>query len=201
MCAADRDGDGDVWNLTRPWAWRPDVHEVFAAARAALGPGTTLTAREQAVLVTATARALGDSCCDLAWGARLASQVGGEAAAAVIRGEPAGALSPRERALAEWAERVTRAPGETTPEDVARLREAGLDDREVFEATVVVAFPDRLRHGRRRARRPARRRPGRGGAGAGARGDPLRAPLLEVSGGRPDGVGCAGPAGARGGAP
>jgi hypothetical protein len=35
---------------------------------------------------------------------------------------------------------VAREPNSTTAEDVARLRTAGLDDRAIFEATMVVAL-------------------------------------------------------------
>jgi alkylhydroperoxidase family enzyme len=46
----------------------------------------------------------------------------------------------REAALADWARIVVRDPTVTTEDQVARLRAAGLDDREIFEATVLVAF-------------------------------------------------------------
>ena len=49
-------------------------------------------------------------------------------------------LSPRERAIADHAAKLTRAPGTVTQEDVARLREAGLDDRGVLDVTLVAAY-------------------------------------------------------------
>jgi alkylhydroperoxidase family enzyme len=57
----------------------------------------------------------------------------------VIGGDD-GALTERERALAEWGRQAVRDPNTTTTEDVERLRAAGLDDREIFEATAYVAF-------------------------------------------------------------
>ena len=136
----DLGSDGYVGNLTRLWAWRPDTHFGFADVRTALAKASTLTARERAVLVTAAAAARGDAYCSLAWGARLAELTDDESAARVIVGVPADGLSERERALARWAGDVVRDPNGTTAEDVDALRRAGLDDREIFEATAFVAF-------------------------------------------------------------
>ena len=101
---------------------------------------TTLTDREQAIVVTATVSEFGDSYCSLAWGSKLAALAGDETAAGVIAGGLPGDLSPRETAIAEWCRNVVRDPMATTPEQVAGLREAGLDDREIFEATLLLGF-------------------------------------------------------------
>ncbi|MET7994145.1 hypothetical protein ABZU76_24945 [Amycolatopsis sp. NPDC005232] len=135
----DLGSDGYVNNLTRVWAWRPDVLVAFSELRATLMGSSGLSAREAAVLVAATAAARGDSYCALAWGARLASLTDDATAAAVLRGEPA-QVSERESALAGWARKVLGDPNATTAEDVAALRAAGLDDREIFEATTWIAL-------------------------------------------------------------
>lgn len=49
-------------------------------------------------------------------------------------------LSPRERAIADHAVRLTRTPGEVTEQDVEKLRSVGLDDRAVLDLTLVVAY-------------------------------------------------------------
>lgn len=138
--AADRDSDGYVWNVTRLWGWRADVYRDFAALRASLMASSSLTDRDWAVMVTATASQLRDSYCSLAWGAKLAGLTDAETAAQLLANEPAPALSEREQALAAWTRRLVDDPNATTAEDVARLRAVGLDDREVFEATTFVAF-------------------------------------------------------------
>lgn len=137
----ERAEDGYVWNVTRLWCWRPDTYEAFTHLRAELMTGSALTDRDWAVLVTATASALGDSYCSLAWGPKLAKLAGVEAAAGLIRGveRPAG-LTEREAALAAWARALVRDPNGTSPADVERLRGAGLGEREIFEATAFVAF-------------------------------------------------------------
>jgi uncharacterized peroxidase-related enzyme len=132
--------DGYVFNNTRLWAYRPDVTEAFVQLRSLVTQGSTLSERELAVLVTATASGRADSYCALAWGKRLTGLVGDAAAVAVITGAPDPALSRREAALAEWARTVVTDPNATTAEDVDRLRESGLTDQEIFEATAFVAF-------------------------------------------------------------
>lgn len=138
--AADRDSDGYVWNVTRLWGWRPDIYQDFATLRASLMDASSLTDRDWAVMVTATASQLGDSYCSLAWGSKLARLTDAGTAAQLLANEPAPALSEREQALAAWARRLVDDPNATTAEDVARLRAVGLDDREIFEATTFVAF-------------------------------------------------------------
>ena len=132
--------DGYVMNLARLWTWRTDVFEAFAALRARLTNESSLSPRELAVLVCSTASSLRDAYCSLAWGIRLARAVDPAAAAAVLRGTPSESLSGREQALAHWAQQVTRDPNATRAADVQALRDAGLDDREIFEATAFVAF-------------------------------------------------------------
>lgn len=136
----DREADGYVNNLTRLWCWRPDLHASFATLRGSLNDESALTDRDRAVLVTATAAQREDSYCSLAWGARLARLSDDATAAQVIAGVPASALSAREAALAAWARQVVRDPNATTDGDIVRLREVGLGDREIFEATTFVAF-------------------------------------------------------------
>jgi uncharacterized peroxidase-related enzyme len=101
---------------------------------------SALTDRDRAVLVTATAAQRDDSYCSLAWGPRLAKLSDDETAAQIIAGAPAPELSDREAALAAWARKVVQDPNATTDGDIAYLREVGLVDREIFEATAFVAF-------------------------------------------------------------
>lgn len=49
-------------------------------------------------------------------------------------------LSPRERAICEYASRLTRAPEVMRREDLEPLREAGLDDRAICDLAHVVGF-------------------------------------------------------------
>jgi uncharacterized peroxidase-related enzyme len=140
LYAEDVASDGYVWNATRLWSWRPDFQAAFGECRSALVEPSALTDREKAILNTAAAASREDSYCSLAWGPRLAALTDDETAADVIAARPSSALSKREAALADWARVVARAPNATTAADVERLRAAGIDDREIFEATAFVAL-------------------------------------------------------------
>ncbi len=127
-------------NLTRAWAWRPDVFEGFAALRSLLTTKSSLGKRDQAVIVCATAAQLGDSYCSLAWGKTLAEEAGAASAAAIICASSDQQLHARDEALARWARRVVSDPNGTSAQDLDALRSAGLSEREIFEATVFIAF-------------------------------------------------------------
>jgi uncharacterized peroxidase-related enzyme len=132
--------DGYVMNLLRLWAWRPDVHAAFMAARKALVDETTLSKRDIAVLNAATAGQRNDAYCSIAWGTRFAELADAESAGALLRGEDPTALSDRELALARWARTVAADPNAATAEQVEALRAVGLSEREIFEATMLVAL-------------------------------------------------------------
>jgi uncharacterized peroxidase-related enzyme len=59
---------------------------------------------------------------------------------AAIRDWREAPLSPRERALAAYAEKLTRAPGDVTEDDVALLRVQGLSDRDILDVDMITAY-------------------------------------------------------------
>lgn len=134
------DSQGFVMNLTKIWAWRPEVFDGFATLRAQLTNHSQLSKRDLAVLVSATAAELGDSYCALAWGTELAKQSNPAVAAAVIENRDVADLTERDSALAKWARRIVKNPNATEAPDVIALRKVGLADREIVEATIFIAF-------------------------------------------------------------
>ena len=136
---SDLDGQGFVMNLTRLWAWRPEVYEAFVKLRAQLIGGSTLTQREVAIVVCATVSEMECAYCSLAWGGKLAKAASDAIAAAVLDGSDAG-LTARERALAAWSRKATRDPNATTAAEVQALRDAGITDKEIFEATCLLGL-------------------------------------------------------------
>ena len=59
-------------------------------------------------------------------------------------------LEPPDRALCEYAEKLTRTPAQVTEADVQALRATGFDDRAILDACNVVAyfnFVTRIAHG------------------------------------------------------
>jgi uncharacterized peroxidase-related enzyme len=140
MYQRDLENRGFVMNLSRAWAWRPDVFESFLELRTLLTKTSSLTQRELAVLVCATASSLGDSYCALAWGNTLAKASDASTAAAVLRASESTSLTDRETALSKWARKVVKNPSATTAQDVNALRSAGFSEQEIFEATAFIAF-------------------------------------------------------------
>jgi uncharacterized peroxidase-related enzyme len=131
--------DGYVWNVSRLWAHQPETQRQLFALMSQAFKASGLSFRQRGILVAAAASALGDSYCSLAWGGKLAKASDDALAAAVLSGSDAG-LTDQERALAGWARKVARNPNGTTPADVQALRDAGLDDGQVFAVTAFVAL-------------------------------------------------------------
>jgi uncharacterized peroxidase-related enzyme len=50
------------------------------------------------------------------------------------------AVTPRERALLAYADKLTLRPADMTAADVEALRKAGLDDRSIHDACAIVAY-------------------------------------------------------------
>lgn len=136
----DLEAGGYIMNLSRLWAWRPEISAAFSDMRKLLLANSSLSSRERAVLVCATAASVGDSYCSLAWGNRLAAESAPSTAAAVLLSRDDEKLEARERALAKWARKVARDPNATAAVDVEDLRSAGLSELEIFDATAFVAF-------------------------------------------------------------
>jgi uncharacterized peroxidase-related enzyme len=131
--------DGYVGNVTRLWAHQPDtLRNLFQLMTQAFTP-SGLTFRQRGILVTAAASALGDSYCSLAWGGKLSQASDAATAAGVLNGSDTG-LTDQEKALATWARKVATDPNATTPADIQALRDAGLDDGQVFAVTSFVAL-------------------------------------------------------------
>jgi len=134
-------GYGYVMNLSRLWAHLPGSQDGLSDLLGQAADAASLSLRQKALLVTACASTLGDSYCSLAWGKRLAvdAEAGADVAAGVLRGDDDG-LDPAEAALTRWARQVARDPNATTAADVQALRDAGLDDDQIFAVTAFVAL-------------------------------------------------------------
>lgn len=60
--------------------------------------------------------------------------------AAVVKDPLAAPLSARERALLQYAYKLTREPGKVTQGDVDALRKAGVEDRDVLACAAITAY-------------------------------------------------------------
>jgi uncharacterized peroxidase-related enzyme len=130
---------GYIWNLSRLWAHQPEtLKRLFELMSQAFTP-SGLSFRQRGILVTAAASALGDSYCSLAWGGKLGTASDAAVAVGVLTGGDVG-LSDQEKAMAAWARKVATDPNATTPADIQALRDAGLDDGQIFAITSFVAL-------------------------------------------------------------
>ncbi len=134
----DRADNGYVMNLSHLWAHHPAANDRFAELVATMAQAGGLSMRQRGVLVTATAAALGDSYCALAWGGKLSRAAEPALAATVLRGDDP--PDDQDRALARWARKVAGNPSGTTAADVQALREGGFSDDQVFAVTAYVAL-------------------------------------------------------------
>ncbi len=135
----DLEGVGYVTNVSRLWAYMPATLEAMSDLMGQVTQAGSLTLRQRAVLVTVAASTLGDSYCSLAWGKRLAAELGPEMAASVIRGADDD-LDAQERALAHWARAVAADPNAIEAGDVQALRDAGFGETQIFAITTFVAL-------------------------------------------------------------
>jgi uncharacterized peroxidase-related enzyme len=130
---------GYVWNVSRLWAYQPEtVQRLFELMSLAFTP-SGLAFRQRGILVTAAASTLGDSYCSMAWGGKLAGATDADLAAGVLKGHD-GELSEQEGAMAAWARKIVKDPNATTPADIEALRDAGLNDEQIFAITAFVAL-------------------------------------------------------------
>jgi len=130
---------GFVMNVSRAWGHLPTAHDELYALIGKATEAAGLTFRQRGILITASASTVGDPHCGLAWGGRLAGEVGPDVAARVLRGDDSGLPEP-EQALAAWARRLAGDPNGTDASDVHALRHAGYDDAQIFAITLFVAL-------------------------------------------------------------
>ncbi|HEX3350928.1 MAG TPA: peroxidase-related enzyme [Acetobacteraceae bacterium] len=134
---------GYIRGQQRALAHRPDI----LAAVDALGnavvrpPSGELSPRERELMALVVSAENRCEACVFAHEAALRG-MGGDAewAAAVAVNYRRAHLSVRERALADFAIKVTRAPAEIEPSDHQELRAAGVPDIGILEATAVACY-------------------------------------------------------------
>jgi uncharacterized peroxidase-related enzyme len=138
MYDADVAEDGYVWDSSRLWAHQPALDDAMKALIVGAAEAAELTVREKGMLVIGQSSTIGDSYCSVAWGRWLTESEDAQTAAAVLRDDEA-TFSERERALGAWARTIAARPNDTTPADVARLRDAGFTDPQILALTVYAA--------------------------------------------------------------
>jgi uncharacterized peroxidase-related enzyme len=128
---------GYLPNYARAFSHRPEVMTAWAALLASIRRHVAPRRFELATL--AAASVLGNSYCALAHGKALGQWLDDETVATIARGGEPGGLDAAERELLAFARRVAGDASRVTGDDVARLRQTGLADAEIFDLVAVVA--------------------------------------------------------------
>lgn len=135
---ADRARLGYVANYTRLFAHRPAVYAAWQQLNAAIKEAMDLRRYELATL--ASARELRSSYCMLAHGKVLTEEFyDGATVAALAADHSSAGLEQVDIAIMDLAEKVARDATSVTREDVARLRELGVDDAGILDIVLAAA--------------------------------------------------------------
>jgi len=138
LFSAEQQRWGYLPNLAKTFALRPNVYAAWATLNGAIKRSMTPLRYELATL--AAAATLRSSYCSLAHGQILvrehlpvADVIG------IADGEIPDGLTPAESAVVEFARKVARSATEVGEADIGHLRDAGLDDSEIFDLVLAVA--------------------------------------------------------------
>jgi uncharacterized peroxidase-related enzyme len=135
---ADRERLGYVANYTRLFAHRPAVYAAWQQLIAAIQ--SDMDPRRYELATLASARELRSSYCALAHGKILSERFyDGATVAALAADHRSAGLEPLDVAVMDLAEKVTKDASSVTPEDVARLRELGVDDAGILDIVLTAA--------------------------------------------------------------
>ncbi|MEW6474609.1 MAG: peroxidase-related enzyme [Actinomycetota bacterium] len=140
---------GFVPNVFRTYAWRPERLRAWFAHFKSVMEGTDgLSAREREMISVAVSMANGCLYCLVAHGAALREASDDKVEADRITLDYRRAdLTSRERAILDYAVKVTRAPGDCDEADIEALRAEGLSDHDIWDVIEVAAmynFTNRL---------------------------------------------------------
>ncbi|HEX7298420.1 MAG TPA: peroxidase-related enzyme [Solirubrobacteraceae bacterium] len=138
MLEADRARMGFVPNFARAFAHRPAVYEAWQRLNGALKQ--TMDPRRYELVTLAAARRLRSSYCALAHGKVLADQLlEPDTVREVAVDHRSAGMEPVDVAVMDLAEQVVEDASAVTEADVARLRDLGLSDEEIFDVVAAAA--------------------------------------------------------------
>jgi uncharacterized peroxidase-related enzyme len=133
--AAERERLGYVPNYARLFSLRPDVYDAWRQLNGAIRGSMDL--RRYELVTLAAARRLRSSYCALAHGTILAERFLAPAAVGSLAVDGAAdELDDVDRAIVDLATKVVDDATSVTEADIARLRDAGLSDREIFDVVL-----------------------------------------------------------------
>lgn len=149
LFAKARERIGFVPNVFRAYAWRPERFRPWFQHFRDLHEGSdNLSSAEREMIAVAVSMANSCLYCLVAHGAALREQLGDPVLADRITLDYRRAdISPRQRAILDWAVRITVEPTSCEPEQLDELRAHGLTEEEIWDVAEVAAmynFTNRL---------------------------------------------------------
>jgi len=142
LFAKARENLGFVPNVFRSYSFRPDrLRTWFAHFKSLHVPTEHLSGAEREMIAVVVSMENGCLYCLVAHGAALREQLGDPVSADRITLDYRRAdLDERQRAILDYAVKLTNAPRECTEADLDRLRSVGLTDEEAWDVAEVAAM-------------------------------------------------------------
>ena len=138
MYARSRETHGYRPNMVMLFGERPDVMAGWNARLGAIRGH--LDVRRYELVTLAAARALKSLYCMLAHGSVLMKiELSADDLRAIVTGAPEARLTPQEREIMAFAAKIATDASSVTQSDVARLRDMGLSEAEIFDIAAVAA--------------------------------------------------------------
>jgi uncharacterized peroxidase-related enzyme len=137
LYAGARESEGYVPNTLRAFSQRPEAWTAWVNLKETIAGGMDTRRYELATL--AAARELRSSYCSLAHGKILAERFLDPEVVRNLAGGDAVGLDETDTAIVDFAAKVARDACAITEEDVQRLRDTGLSDRDIFDVTLAAS--------------------------------------------------------------
>jgi uncharacterized peroxidase-related enzyme len=128
---------GYLPNYARVFSHRPEVMKLWADLQN--GVRKHMDRRRFEIITFVAAHTLRSTLCSLAHGKALAKYLSQEDVLKLARGEFPASLSVAEVAIVMFTRKMSRNASEVTAADIARLRDHGLADAEIFDVAAVAA--------------------------------------------------------------
>lgn len=128
---------GYVPNYAKVFCYRPEIMRLWAQLQS--GIKRHMDKRRFELVTFAAAQALRSTLCSLAHGKALTEFFSAQDVQAMARGQVPPSLSPAEAAMMEFGRRVARDASAVTAGEVARLKQHGFTDAEIFDIAATAA--------------------------------------------------------------
>jgi uncharacterized peroxidase-related enzyme len=140
FCATERAADGGGIVLSHSLI--PDaLYHAFATFGALMSPELPLTRRQHELIAATVSTLNGTRYCSVSHVEFLRRVTGDASVAEAIRTDYRTAdLTAADRAMLDYAAKLTRSPSSVGREDIERLRVAGFDDRAIVQINLIAAW-------------------------------------------------------------